>query len=189
MTDDLDIFDDVPEMPTETGLSRMSKLYQRWKKLQEREAVLLAEVALVTEERLKLEEVEFPELFDEVGVSEITIGDSRLLVSEKLYGSLPKDPAEREVALNEVETHGGLGILQTAVNVTFPKSEAEEAREFAAGLKEDGYTFEMKEDINHMTYKAWAKEQMEKGTPLDLKALGIWSRRFVEEKKPRGKKK
>ena len=188
--DDLNIFDDSPEqnLPTEGGLSRLGNLYRKWKELEDRRSKLEAELTVANEELNFLVEVTFPELFDEVGVSEFSVDGVRISVDQKLYGSLPKEEFEREEALDELLTHGGGDIIKPTVTVPFARSGREEALKLGEYLKASGLTYELKEDVNHMTYKSWAKEELENGTPLDLKRLGIWSRRFVKETKHRVKK-
>lgn len=189
--DEIDVFSDAADqtLPTEGGLSRLSRMYQRWCEMREQEALLSAQLAALGEERRLLEEVQFPELFDEVGVSEFKVGDIKLSVDEKLYGSLPKGEDEREAALQELGKWNGTDIIKPTVTVPFPKGDTDVAFEVVEFLKVRGLTYEFKEDVNHMTYKAWAKEELEKGTPLNLQVLGIHNRRFVKETKPRVKKK
>ena len=188
--DDIDIFDDTPEerLPTEGGLSRLGTLYKKWKDMEGHKAELEAELSVLGEELRLLTEVTFPELFDEVGITEFSVDGVRISVDQKLYGSLPKDEFEREEALDEILTHGGGDIIQPTVTVPFARSGREEALRLGEYLKQAGLTYQLKEDVNHMTYKSWAKEELENGTPLDLNRLGIWNRRFVKETKARAKK-
>ena len=188
MNDDIDIFADGPQMPEESGLESLKKLYDKHLELTERIAIETATLTASQEELRELEEVTFPKMFDAVGISEFKVDDIKVSIEQKLYGALPSDPEEREIALKEVEKYGGLSLLKSVIRVDFAKGDDEDARHLLKELQEDGFTVEMKEDINHMTYKAWVKELIDKGLQPDLKALSIFDRRFVKITLPRAKK-
>lgn len=180
MTDDIDVFDDVPELPSETGLSRMSKLFAERSELDQEREELEARLKIVTSELRHIDEKKFPELFDEVGVSSVTIGNRKIEVAEKLYGSLPSKEDERAKALEELARLDGLGILKAEVKVTYTKGEANLARELQEMLLNSGVAATMSENAHPQTYQAWAREQLAHGKNLDLEVLGLYNRRFIK---------
>ena len=178
----LDIFDDVPEAPSEDGLSRLSRMFARRQEIANRLEAAKAEVSVLENELRDLEEREFPELFDEVGITSFQVGNMKVSVEEKLYGGLPKDESERAIAMAILKEHGGDALMKMEVTVAFPKGEDSHAKAASAILESAGYNPVVEESIHGSTYQKWARECLEQGIPLDLKALGLYHRRFIKIK-------
>ena len=180
MVDDIDPFADVPDLPSESGLSRMSTLFAKRQALDEEREELEARLKVVKEELRDIDEKTFPDLFDEVGVSSITIGNRKIEVLEKLYGSLPSKEDDRERALEELDKFEGLGILKAEVKVTYTKGEAEIAKQLQDRLLAQGVAATLNESAHPQTYQAWAREQLAAGRNIDLEVLGLYNRRFIK---------
>lgn len=178
---DFDIFEDT-EAPDEGGLSRLAKMFQRRQELDDVVERLKAELAVATEELRDLDERQFPELFDEVGVTSFSVGNRKVELQEKLYGSLPKDEKEQSVALEILKAHGGESLMKVAVSVDFNKGEAEHAKQTAEMIRNAGYNPVVKETIHAATLQKFARDMLEKGEVIDLKALGLYHRRFIKIK-------
>lgn len=178
----LDIFDDVTEGPSEDGLSRLSRMFARRTEVQDKLEALQAEAKVLAEELRDLDERAFPELFDEVGVTSFKVGNRSVSVEEKLYGGVPKDPADREQAMRILKEHGGEALMKMNVSVAFNKGEDQAARDLAQRVHELGFNPTVDESIHSATYQKWARDLLEQGVPLDLKALGLYHRRFVKIK-------
>lgn len=178
---DFDFFEDT-EAPDEGGLSRLAKMFQRRQELDDVVERLKAELAVATEELRDLDERQFPELFDEVGVTSFSVGNRKVELQEKLYGSLPKDEKEQSVALEILKAHGGESLMKVAVSVDFNKGEAEHAKQTAEMIRNAGYNPVVKETIHAATLQKFARDMLEKGEVIDLKALGLYHRRFIKIK-------
>ena len=178
---DIDIFEDS-EMPSENGLSRLSKLYQRRAEKANEVDELRVRLKLAEEDLRSIDEDQFPKLFDEVGITSFEAGNRKISVKEKLYGSLPKDQQDRDAAIQEIVKLGGQAIIKTEIGLSFSKGEAERAAAIAKELREKGLDVDMKEGVHPMTFQAWARELLAKGTVLDMKKLGLYERRFIEVK-------
>lgn len=181
MIDDLDIFSDS-EAPDESGLGRLSKMFHRRNELDEVVQRLEAELSVAKEELRDLDERQFPELFDEVGVTSFSVGNRQVKLEEKLYGSLPKDPDEQRQALLILKEHGGESLMKVSLSVDFNKGEADHARRTADLIHSAGYNPVVKETIHAATLQKFARDMMEKGEVIDLKALGLYHRRFIKIK-------
>lgn len=178
---DLNLFD-VVESPDEGGLSRLAQMFQRRQELDEKAEALRAELKVAEEELRDLEERQFPELFDEVGVTSFSVGNRKVELQEKLYGSLPKDEEELSVALRILKEHGGESLMKVAISVDFNKGEAEHAKQTADLIKQAGYNPVVKETIHAATLQKFGRDMLEKGEVIDLKALGLYHRRFIKIK-------
>lgn len=178
----LDVFDDIPDSPSENGLSRLQNLFHRRQQAADEVERLKAELQVAEEALRDIEERQFPDLFDEVGVTGFSVGNHKVTVEEKLYGGLPKDPEERAIAMSILKAHGGESLMKMEVSVNFPKGQDEQARIAAALLESAGLNPVVDETIHGSTYQKWAREMLEQGVPLDLKALGLYHRRFIKIK-------
>lgn len=179
---DIDIFADADQGPSEDGLSRLSRMFSRRSELDDKIEGLKAELAVLSEELRGIDEKDFPELFDEVGVTSFTVGNRKVSVQEKLYGSIPKDEEGRARAMQILKDNKGLPLMKTEVSISFNKGEADKAKEAADKMKEEGFNPVVSESIHAATYQKWARDCLKDGVVLDLKALGLYHRRFVEIK-------
>jgi hypothetical protein len=181
VNDDLNVFDDAP-VATEAGLSRLQQMFERRMELDRRVEELKAELKQKEADLRKIDELDFPELFDEVGVTGFSVGNRHVTLEEKLYGSLPKEPEECERALETVRSLGGESIIKTNVAASFGKGESTRAKVAAQMLADAGFPVSVSEGIHASTYQAWVREMLANGHPLDLDELGIYNRRFVKIK-------
>lgn len=178
---DMDIFDDI-DAPDEGGLSRLAQMFERRSALDMEIEALKADLKVKEEELRALDEVKFPELFDEVGVTSFTVGNRSVKLEEKLYGSLPKEPEEYQNAMRIIKDNGGEALIKVALSVDFNKGEAEHADRTAKLIQEAGYNPVVKETIHAATLQKFARECGEQGKVIDLKALGLYQRRFIKVK-------
>lgn len=178
MNDDIDIFEDA-EMPVhEDGLGRLSGLFARRTEVENRVEEAKAALKVAEEELRKIDEKDFPELFDEVGISSFKVGNREISVQEKLYGSLPKSEEAKEYLRN----HGGEGLFKTTIEMAFGKGEGPKASELAHELELRGLEPSVGESVHASTLQAWVREQLGQGVVLDLDTLGLYNRRFIKVK-------
>lgn len=155
------------------------------------------------------------DLMDEMGQDKIGLPDSNvdLVLSTKYKAVLPKPgdkdtPEEhdaklvlRRKGLDFLVADGADGMINTVVVLTFPKGEAQRARQIAAEMEdrarelaeqENPTTFdvEVDESVHWGTLTSYVREQIEdKGrSDLPMDALGAQQFRIVELKKRKAKK-
>lgn len=187
-THKMDEFDLPPEDPSEDKLEALNSAME--------EAVGLIEMINQMEEDLKgfksrLRTIQFskiPDMLDELEIPEISFKNYKIKVADVIEGTLAKDPEKRAKALAWVEAHGGEGLIQTQIGLTFGKSQHEEAKALAESLEAQGLAIEMTSGIHASTYKAWARERMRNGETLDEDALGLYIARMAEIKPVKVKK-
>lgn len=180
--DDIDPFEDIDTEVDEAGLSRLSQLFQRRSVLADEVERLEAELKVAKRDLTHIDEKEFPDLFEQVGIDSFKVGNREISVQEKLYGSLPSKPEERAAAMAELERAGGSGILKAEVSVTYSKGEMEIAEKVAQQLRDQGVPVVLKESAHPSTYQAWAREQLANGVDINLETLGLYNRRFIKVK-------
>ena len=178
---DIDPFADaLDNAPSEDGLSRLSEMFRKRQELND--AIELMKVDLKEKEETlrKMDELQFPELFDEVGITSFSVGNRKVEVQEKLYGSLPKDEKDLEKALAILKANGGEALMKVMVSIDFNKGEADKAKETADLIKNAGFNPVVKESIHAATLQKWGREMTEKGAVIDLKEVGLYQRRFIK---------
>lgn len=128
-------------------------------------------------------EIEFdilPTLMHELEIKDVTLdGDIELRVAPFYRASIPADPGIKTKAFAWLRKNNFGGIIKREIKTNFTAGQDKAAAKLATFLKENGWNFDDKEAVHHMTLTAFVKEQVEKGNaklPLDL--LGA----FIGEK-------
>lgn len=179
----IDVFDDAELEVSESGLSKLTAMYERWRDLDLQVSDLEAQLKVAKDAKRQIEEKDFPDLFDEVGITSFEAANGKKIsLKEKLYGSLPAKEEDREVAIAEVERLDGRDIFVAEVNVKYPKGQTEHAEEVVQKLQSNGDPATLKVGVHASTYQAWAREQLANGANPDLSKLGLFNRRFAEIK-------
>lgn len=139
------------------------------------------------EVKARKNEIEFgelPEAMNLAGLDEIKLRDGRKITSKfTVRGSLPKDPEKRHAALEWFRDKGHEDLIKNQITVTLEKGQDNLAGSFVAQMEEAGLFVERKEDINHMTLCAFAREQIQNGEDVPVETLGLWSGNQAKVKK------
>jgi hypothetical protein len=82
---------------------------------------------------------------------------------------------DRDKATAWLVDHGASALIKAEVKVAFDRSEHNVAVSAAEDLRQryPDKRVEVKEDIHHMSYTAWAREQLKAGEAMPLEMLGI----------------
>ncbi len=167
------------------------------------EQVRLQQAADVLEEKLKkvyersktIAHKELPDAMDAAGTDHIGLPDMGFDVKLKPWydGVLPKkdEPAQRQAALDWLVSNDHGDLIKTNINILFGRHENNVAIATFEMIKQ--YLVEqglnnpvfLNEDIHHMTYKAFLREQTEAGIVLPLDVLNATVGRVakIEERK------
>lgn len=98
------------------------------------------------------------------GLSEFKLDDGSKISVKKLY--LPHIKEEnKEEAYNWLISSGN-DIIKNNIELTFSKGNSEEAKKALNLLKDNGYAPVSKENIHWQTFRAWAKDALEKGVEI-----------------------
>lgn len=119
-----------------------------------------------------------------VGVPSITLDNGmKITIGNFVSGSLPKEPAEKQAAIEWLEANEGGGIIKTEVSVSFAKSLYDEAKKLAEELKEEGFAVDLETGVHSQTLAAFVRERMQNGDPVDHKVLGVYVGRHAKLEK------
>ena len=120
-----------------------------------------------------LSENVLPNLFAEVGLSELKLADGRHLKVGNFYGASIKD-AKKEAAFEWLRNKGHGDLIKNQVSCSFGRDEDEKARGLINTLNEKGYPSSQREWVEPSTLRAFIREQHEAGKQLPMDLLGAY---------------
>jgi hypothetical protein len=173
--------DETGDPPDQDKLARLVNLSE--------ELVAQATAITTLEEKLEFAKARqrelahrtIPDAMDEAGVDHIGLPDIGVDIRIKPWfdGSLPKreDQVRRQAAMEWLVEEGHGDLIKTTVSVVFGRGEHNQALTMVNQMNEFmgsegwGNVATMNEDVHHMTYKAFLREQVEAGVALPLDTL------------------
>ena len=120
-----------------------------------------------------LSENVLPNLFSEVGLSELKLADGRHLKVSNFYGASIKE-AKKEAAFKWFRDNGFGDLIKNQVSCSFGRDEDEKARGLINTLNEKGYQSSQREWVEPSTLRAFIREQHEAGSKLPMDLLGAY---------------
>ena len=120
-----------------------------------------------------LSENVLPNLFAEVGLSELKLADGRHLKVTNFYGASIK--AEKKANAYRWLRNNGFGdLIKNQVSCSFGKDEDSKASGLVSKLNELGYDSDTREWVEPSTLRAFIREQHEAGNALPMDLLGAF---------------
>lgn len=126
----------------------------------------------------ELRERTLPDLFAEAGTDHFGLlaeGNSPacdIKLKTRYHAMIPKDNPEPAFEWLEAEGHGDL--IKRTFAVLFGRGEEHAAQVFRKMLLVDGWNFDEKREVHHMTLTAFVREQIEQhGAVIPLETLGV----------------
>jgi hypothetical protein len=184
MTDSDLFFEDQEEVLTDDELQRISSTAVALELLEQEISVAEEHLKELKAQHRKISTETLPELMDSVRMQDFTTSDGiSVSVSDQVSGSLPKDMSKREAALQWLKDNGGDGLVKDSISVNLDKGQVELANDLMVELANWGVDPERKEDVNHMSLKAFAREQFGAGVDVPFETLGLWRGRVTKLKR------
>ena len=120
-----------------------------------------------------LSENVLPNLFAEVGLSELKLADGRHLKVSNFYGASIKE-AKKEAAFKWFRDNGFGDLIKNQVSCSFGRDEDGKARGLIDILDEKGFQSSQREWVEPSTLRAFIREQHEAGKQLPMDLLGAF---------------
>ena len=120
-----------------------------------------------------LSENVLPNLFAEVGLSELKLADGRLIKVGNYYGASKKED-KKQPAFTWLRDNGFGDMIKNQVSCSFGRNEDEKARGLIDTLNEKGYQSSQREWVEPSTLRAFIREQHEAGSQLPMDLLGAY---------------
>ena len=173
-----DIFDDifseadalsnVGTQETKTLSEMVRKLRSIDTRIEEVEETLKG----LKQDRQKLTTELIPGVMDEMGVERLDVDG--VTVTRKLIVSASISEEKREAAFSWLRENGLDDIIKNDVVVSFGKGQDNSAKNAVEILREQGFDPDVKTHIHPQTLKAFVKERVEDGKPIDLDMFGAY---------------
>lgn len=140
-----------------------------------------AAVKAIKQQRHKIQTENIPDLMGEMGMTRIDVDEVSVTIKPFVSASIPKD--RRDEAYQWLRDNGLDDIIKNDVILSFGKDEDTKARDMMLDLEKQGFHPESKTHIHAMTLKAFVKERVEKGLPIDLDMFGAYVAKTAEIKR------
>ena len=113
-----------------------------------------------------------PQLMDQMGVERVDVDGLTCTKKQVVHASIPQD--RKQEAFEWLREQGCDDIIKNDVTVSFGRGKDNEAGHVIGALRELGYEPEQKTQVHPMTLKAFVRERVENGKPIDLDMFGAF---------------
>ena len=124
---------------------------------------------------------QIPTMMDEMGVQRLDVENLSVSLKPLINASIP--PTRREEAYQWLRENDLDDIIKNDVILSFGKGEDNIAGDIMYDLEQRGMHPEKKTHIHQMTLKAFIRERVEKGLPIDLDMFGAFVARTADIKR------
>ncbi len=129
--------------------------------------------------RLAMEAI--PAVMDEMHVNRLDVGEVSVTLKPFVSASIPQD--RKQEAYQWLRDHGLDDIIKNDVILSFGRGEDNEANKIMLDLENQGLHPEAKTHIHSSTLKAFVRERVENGQPIDLDLFGAFVARTANIKR------
>ena len=189
MSKEIDIFDEedrIFDASTLEGVQaengkQLSGLVRRLNEKQEQidETEKYLKELKAEKQRIAFEHI--PMLMDEMAIERIDVDGLTVKLKPFVSASIPAD--RKQDAFNWLREHGLDDIIKNDIIVSFGRGQDNKAGDMMYDLEQKGFHPEQKTHIHSMTLKAFVRERVEKGLPIDLDMFGAFVARTAEGKR------
>lgn len=129
----------------------------------------------------KMSTEQIPAMMDEMGVQRLDVENLSVTLKPLINASIPQ--TRREEAYQWLRDNGLDDIIKNDVIMSFGKGEDNMAGDIMYELEKRGMHPEKKTHIHSMTLKAFIRERVENGLPIDLDMFGAFVARTADIKR------
>ena len=173
-----DIFEDLFDESTalssvDTGTGKqLSQLVRSLRNVEQQIEDAENHIKSLKQEKHRLSVENIPALMDEMGVERLDVDG--LTVERKMIvsASIPKD--RKDEALSWLRDNGLDDIIKNDVTCSFGKGQDNSAKNVIAILQDAGFDPATKTHVHPSTLKAFVKERVTDGKPIDLDMFGAF---------------
>ena len=169
-----DMFDEsvaLKDVQTDTAKS-LSQLVRKLRRLDAEIEEAEAHVKALNTERHKLSVETIPALMDEMGLERVDVDGVTVQRKLIVHASIPVE--RKEEAFDWLRSNGLDDIIKNDVVLTFGKGEDNVAGDVVGMLEAKGFHPSTKTHIHSSTLRAFVKERVVSGKPIDLDMFGAF---------------
>jgi len=173
-----DIFDDIfdegealANVDSGTG-KQLSTLVRSLRNVEQQIEDAENHLKILKAEKHRMSVETIPALMDEMGVERLDVDGLTVERKMMVHASIPQD--RKEEAFAWLREHGLDDIIKNDVTCSFGKGEDNMAGDVIGMLQERGYDPKTKTHVHPSTLKAFVKERVTDGKPIDLDMFGAF---------------
>jgi len=169
-----DIFDEadaVSQIDTGTG-KQLSQLVRSLRNVEQQIDDTEQHLKALKQEKHKLSVENIPALMDEMGVERLDVDGMSVERRMIVAASIPV--ANKDDAFAWLRTNGLDDIIKNDITVSFGKGEDNVAGDVVGMLQSKGFDPKTKTHVHPSTLKAFVKERITDGKPIDLDLFGAF---------------
>ena len=163
------------------GGKQLSSLIRQLNNVQSQIDDAEAHLKALKQEKQRISFEQIPALMDEMGIERVDVDGATVSLKPFVSASIPAD--RKQEAFNWLREHGLDDIIKNDIVLSFGRGQDNEAGSLMAELDGRGFHPESKTHIHSMTLKAFIKERVEKGQPIDLDMFGAFVARTADVKR------
>lgn len=122
-----------------------------------------------------------PQLMDEMGIERVDVDGATVTRKMIVSASIPAD--RKDEAFSWLRDNNLDDIIKNDITVSFGKGEDNRAKDAASTLEERGFDPVIKTHVHPSTLKAFVRERIETGKPIDLDMFGAFITNAAEIKR------
>jgi hypothetical protein len=119
----------------------------------------------------QIEREYLPDKMQEIGMDRVEVNGNELKLDTFVSARLPTDPMQRQQAFQHLRELGCGDYIKNTVSASFPMTQDNRAKALADDLNNQGFTTEVKTWVENPTLRKLVKEEVEKGSGIDLDLL------------------
>ena len=169
-----DIFDESEALSTiDTGTGKqLSDLVRSLRNVEQQIEDAENHLKALKQEKHRLSVENIPALMDEMGVERLDVDGLTVERKMMVHASIPQD--RKEEAFAWLRENGMDDIIKNDVTCSFGKGEDNMAGDVIGMLQERGLDPKTKTHVHPSTLKAFVKERVTEGKPIDLDMFGAF---------------
>lgn len=175
-----DAADDLKTVDTDTTKALSNLVRQLESVVEDIDNVELHLKKLKQEQR-RLQMEAIPAIMDEMDVTRLDVGEVSVSLKPFVSASIPVN--RREEVYQWLRDHGLDDIIKNDVVLSFGRGEDDTANKIMLDLENKGFHPEAKTHIHASTLKAFVKERVENGKPIDLDMFGAFVAKTADIKR------
>ena len=120
-----------------------------------------------------------PEIMEEMGLTDFTTTSGvKIALKETVHASITK--AKQAAAMTWLDDNGHGGLIKRHIRVAFDRSQTDDAESLLQELSGRFVNTACDMKVESSTLRAWVREQLEAGAPIDQDLFGVHVRKVVK---------
>ena len=157
----------------ESSMGRVAKLANQQRDLEAEINQITEKLVEKQKELEQISENEIPDLFDELGLSEIKLADGRKVTVERGFAASITEKTRPE-AHGWLRANGHEALIKHSLSVNLKKGEEKEHKKILDVLNKLNLNYRDKEAVHPQTLKAFVREQMERKVNIPQNAFNVY---------------